>query len=224
MNQPRVAAYIDHTLLKPDATARDIIALCDEAKRYGFASVCVNPSNVALAAEQLAGSGVQVCTVIGFPLGATTSQTKALEADEAVAHGASELDMVINIAALKAGEDSRVVQDIAGVVAAAKGRIVKVIIETGLLSDEQKVRAARLVMQAGAHFVKTCTGFAEGQATEEDIRLLRQTVGPGFGVKASGKIRDYARALALIQAGANRLGAVQSVKIMQEESAARSGG
>ena len=217
-----VAAYIDHTLLRPDAVAEDIVALCGQARQYGFASVCVNPCNVALAAKQLEGSPVKVCTVIGFPLGATTSRTKAFETREALAQGAAEFDMVMNIAALKAGENDLVVRDIAEVVAAADGRIVKVILETGLLNEEQKVRAARLVKQAGAHFVKTCTGFAEGAASAEDMRLLRKTVGPEFGVKASGKVRGYAIAKELLAAGANRLGAVQSVKIVEEEKAAQS--
>jgi deoxyribose-phosphate aldolase len=221
MTTSSIARYIDHTLLRPDAGEEEIVALCRQARQYGFAAVCVNPCNVAVAARELRGSPVQVCTVIGFPLGAVTTQTKAFEAREAVAQGAHELDMVMNIAALKSGEDDLVRWDIAEVVAAASGRIVKVIIETGLLSDEQKVRAAQIAKQAGAHFVKTCTGFAEGQATPEDIRLLRQTVGPEFGVKASGKVRDYATAKAMIAAGADRLGAVQSVKIVEEEKAAQ---
>lgn len=222
MSTTSVAAYIDHTLLRPDAVAADIVALCRQARQYGFAAVCVNPSNVALAARELAGSPVKVCTVIGFPLGATTSRTKAFETREALAAGAAEFDMVMNIAALKAGDDELVIRDIAEVVAAASGRVVKVIIETGLLNEAQKVRAARLVKQAGAHFVKTCTGFAEGAASVEDMRLLRQAVGPEFGVKASGKVRGYAVARELLAAGANRLGAVQSVKIMEEERAAES--
>jgi deoxyribose-phosphate aldolase len=214
-----IAQYIDHTLLRPDACGEAIVALCRQAREHGFASVCVNPCNVALAARQLEGSPVKVCTVIGFPLGAVTTQTKAFETREAVGAGAGEVDMVINLGALKSGDDDFVVGDIAEVVAAAGGRIVKVIIETGLLTDEQKVRAAQLVKRAGAHFVKTCTGFAEGQATPEDISLLRRTVGPDFGVKASGKVRDYATAKAMIAAGANRLGAVQSVKIVEGEKA-----
>jgi deoxyribose-phosphate aldolase len=214
-----LAAYIDHTLLRPDASAADIATLCQQARDYGFAAVCVNPCNVALAVRHLAGTPVKVCTVIGFPLGQNTTATKAFETREALAQGASEFDMVINVAALKASDDACVIRDIAEVVAAADGRVVKVIIETGILTDEQKVRAARLIKQAGAHFVKTCTGFAEGGASVEDMRLLRQTVGPEFGVKASGKVRGYAIAKALIEAGASRLGAVQSVKIVEEENA-----
>jgi deoxyribose-phosphate aldolase len=222
MPTPSIAACIDHTLLRPDAGAEDIVTLCRQAREYGFASVCVNPCNVALAARHLEGSPVKVCTVIGFPLGATTTRTKAFETREALSHGASEFDMVMNIAALKAGDDDLVTRDIAEVVAAAGGRIVKVIIETGLLTEEQKIRAARLVKKGGAQFVKTCTGFAEGAASVEDMRLLRQAVGPEFGVKASGKIRGYAIARDLIAAGATRLGAVQSVKIVEEEKAAKS--
>lgn len=217
MSTTGIAKVIDHTLLRPDASAEEIATLCAQAREYGFASVCVNPGNVALAARWLAGAPVKVCTVIGFPLGATTTATKAFETREALAAGADEFDMVINVAALKAGDDERVVGDIAAVVAAADGRVVKVIIETGLLNDAQKVRAARLVKQAGAHFVKTCTGFAEGAASVEDLRLLRQTVGPEFGVKASGKVRGYAVARELLAAGANRLGAVSSLKIVEEE-------
>jgi deoxyribose-phosphate aldolase len=220
MPDASVAGMIDHTLLRPDALAGDIAVLCAQARQYGFASVCVNPCNVALAARELAGSPVQVCTVIGFPLGATTTRTKAFETREALVLGAAEFDMVMNIAALKAGDDEFVIRDIAEVVAAADGRVVKVIIETGLLDAEQKVRAAQLVQRAGAHFVKTCTGFAEGAASVEDMRLLRQTVGPAFGVKASGKVRGYAIAKELLAAGANRLGAVQSVKIIEEERSA----
>jgi deoxyribose-phosphate aldolase len=213
-----LAAYIDHTLLRPDASAADIAILCQQARTYGFASVCVNPCNVALAVRQLMGSPVKVCTVIGFPLGANATATKVFETREALAHGAAEFDMVINVAALKAGDDDYVLRDIAEVVTAAQGRIVKVILETGLLNEGQKVRAAKLVKKAGAHFVKTCTGFAEGGASVEDMRLLRQAVGPEFGVKASGKVRGYVIAKELIEAGANRLGTVQSVKIMEEEN------
>jgi deoxyribose-phosphate aldolase len=219
MPSESVAKYIDHSLLKPDATEADIIRLCEEAKGYRFFAVCVNPVNVALAAGRLKGSGVKVCSVIGFPIGATPPAVKAAEAKGAVADGADELDMVINIGALKAGNDELVKKDIAAVVAAAAGRIVKVIIETGLLTDDEKVRAAKLAKAAGAHFVKTCTGFAEGRATPEDIALLRKTVGPGMGVKASGKVRDLATARAVIMAGATRIGATASVKIVEEERA-----
>lgn len=221
MAVPSVAKYIDHTLLRQDASPEEIVTLCQQAKRHGFAAVCVNPSHVALAARELRGTPIKVCTVIGFPLGATTTKTKAFETREAVANGASEVDMVINLGALKSGYRDLVVRDIAEVVAAADGRIVKVIIETGLLTREQKILASQLVKQGGAHFVKTCTGFAEGQATVEDISLIRQTVGPEFGVKASGKVRDYAKAQALIAAGASRIGAGYGVQIVEGEAVAR---
>jgi deoxyribose-phosphate aldolase len=219
MSTSNIAKYIDHSLLKPEVTAAQVAAVCQEAKQHGFAAVCVNPGHVAQATQLLAGSPVKVCTVIGFPLGATTTLTKVFETRDAVANGAEELDMVVNIGALKAGDDDLVQGDIEAVVKAAAGRIVKVIIETGLLTDDEKVRAARLVKAAGAHFVKTSTGFSEGGATQEDIRLIRKTVGPDFGVKASGKVRDYATAKAMIEAGATRIGATRSVAIVQEESA-----
>ncbi|HHV61640.1 MAG TPA: deoxyribose-phosphate aldolase [Firmicutes bacterium] len=217
MSTDSIVKYIDHTLLRPGSTCDEIATLCQEAKDYGFASVCVNPFYVALASESLRGSGIKVCTVIGFPLGSTTTITKVIEARDAVANGADELDMVMNLAAFKSGKDELVKQDIRAVVEAAAGRIVKVIIETGLLTDDEKVRAATLVKEAGAHFVKTCTGFSDGRATVEDIRLLRKTVGPDFGVKASGRVRDYVTAKAMIEAGATRIGATASVKIAQEE-------
>ncbi|MBP7935454.1 MAG: deoxyribose-phosphate aldolase [Phycisphaerae bacterium] len=221
MTVPDVAKYIDHTLLRQDASPDEIVTLCRQAKQHKFTAVCVNPSYVALAALELEGTPIKVCTVIGFPLGATTTQTKAFETREAIANGASEVDMVINLGALKSGNKDLVVRDIAEVVAAAGGAMVKVIIETGLLTRDQKILACQLVKQAGAHFVKTCTGFAEGFATVEDIRLLRETVGPGFGVKASGKVRDYANAQALLAAGATRIGAGYGVKIVEGEAAAR---
>jgi deoxyribose-phosphate aldolase len=221
MTVPNIAKYIDHTLLRQDASPEEIVTLCQQAKKHGFAAVCVNPSHVALAARELKGTPIKVCTVIGFPLGATTPQSKAFETREAVANGATEVDMVMNLGALKSGNKALVVEDVAAVVAAAGKAIVKVIIETGLLNNDQKVLACQLVKQAGAHFVKTCTGFSEGQATVEDIALMRQTVGPEFGVKASGKVRDYAKAQALIAAGASRIGAGYGVQIMEGAAAAR---
>lgn len=209
-----IARAIDHTLLKPDATESQVRKLCDEARQYVFASVCVNPSWVALCAELLTGSPVKVCTVVGFPLGATTPTTKAIETRDAVANGADEIDMVINVGALKSGDDDRVRRDIEAVVDAARGRaIVKVILETSLLSREEKIRACQLCKQAGADFVKTSTGFGGGGATVEDIALMRKTVGPEMGVKASGGVGDLETAQAMVAAGATRIGASASVAI-----------
>ena len=202
-----LAKYIDNTLLKPAATTDQIRALCEESIEYGFASVCVNPVHVALAASLLKDSDVNVCTVIGFPLGANTSEVKAFEARTAAEQGADELDMVINIGALKAGDDETVRKDIEAVVKAGGGKLVKVIIETFLLTDEEKVRACKLAVAAGADFVKTCTGFSGGAANVHDIALMRATVGPQIGVKASGGVHTREEALALIEAGATRIGA-----------------
>lgn len=210
--------YIDHTLLKPDATAAMIDRLCAEAKQHQFAAVCVNPTWVRRAAQLLAGTGVKVCTVIGFPLGATTPAAKAAETRDAVAGGAAEVDMVLNIGALKSGELELVRQDIAAVVEAAGGALVKVILETGLLSDAEKVTACKLSVAAGAHFVKTSTGFGPGGATLEDVALLRQTVGPAIGVKASGGVRDRATAVAMIEAGATRIGSSAGVALVTGEA------
>lgn len=210
------ASYIDHTLLKPEATKEEIEQLVNEAKEYKFASVCVNPYWVSFCAEKLKETSVKVCTVIGFPLGATSTETKVFETKQAVQNGAEEVDMVINIGELKAKNDSAVKKDIEAVVNAAKGSaITKVIIETSLLSDEEKVRACQLAKEAGAHFVKTSTGFSNAGATVGDVRLMRETVGPEMGVKASGGIRDYEKMKAMIDAGANRIGASSGVKIMQ---------
>ncbi|MFV9504804.1 MAG: deoxyribose-phosphate aldolase [Oscillochloridaceae bacterium umkhey_bin13] len=213
-----LARLIDHTLLRPEATPAQIVTLCAEARRYGFASVCVNPSHVARCANLLADSGVAVCTVIGFPLGATSTSAKAFEAGEAVSAGARELDMVINVGMLKAGELRTVTDDIFAVVAIGHGAgaIVKVIIETALLNEREKILACLLAMRAGADFVKTSTGFLGGGATVADIQLMRRVVGPERGVKASGGIRSLADALALRAAGADRLGASAGVTIMQE--------
>ena len=211
-----LASYIDHTLLKADATEAQITRLCAEAREHRFASVCVNPRWVALCAQLLAGSGVRVCTVIGFPLGASSSAIKAAEARQAVADGADELDMVISVGDLKAGNYEFVRTDIRGVVKAAEGRTVKVIIEACLLTDEEKSLACKLAMAAGADFVKTSTGFSTGGATVADVKLMRAAVGPNFGVKAAGGIRTRQDALAMIEAGANRIGASAGIAICAE--------
>jgi deoxyribose-phosphate aldolase len=212
-----LAKMIDHTLLKPDATQQEIAQLCFEARKYGFASVCVNPTWVSLCAELLKGSPVKVCTVIGFPLGATSSETKAFETETAIRQGATEIDMVINIGALKARDLDTVARDIRGVVNAAhaRGILVKVIIETVLLTDEEKTIACLISKEAGADFVKTSTGFAGGGATIQDVALMRKTVGPEMGVKASGGVRTFEDAENMIKAGATRIGASAGVKIIQ---------
>lgn len=215
-NCSKVSGYVDHTLLKPNATQEEVAKLCEEAKAYCFASVCVNPSYVALCARLLAGSGVKVCTVIGFPLGSTTPTVKAIEARDAIANGADEIDMVINVGALKSGNDAYVKDDIRAVREATRGKVLKVILETSLLSKEEKVRACRISSEVGADFVKTSTGFSTGGATVEDIRLMRETVGPRMGVKASGGIRDADTAKAMISAGATRLGTSASVAIVTD--------
>ncbi|MBI0578937.1 deoxyribose-phosphate aldolase [Neobacillus cucumis] len=206
---------IDHTLLKPESTKEQIIKLCEEAKEYHFATVCVNPYWVSTAAAELKGSGVGVTTVVGFPLGATSTFVKIAETRDAIANGATEIDMVINIGALKSGDFDEVKKDIEGVVQAAKGNApVKVIIETGLLETEEKKKACLLAKMAGADFVKTSTGFGPGCATAEDIKLMRETVGPEMGVKASACVRDLDTARKLIQAGATRIGASSSIAII----------
>lgn len=216
MSKQSLASIIDHTLLKPEATKTEIHRLCDEAIRYGFATVCVNPGWVRLCAEYLQGSEVHVCTVIGFPLGATTTTSKVMETEEAVRSGATELDMVLNIGWLKSGFISRVQQDIAAVVkAAGRNAIVKVILETGLLTDEEKRQACQISREAGAAFVKTSTGFAGTGATIADVCLMRQAVGSELGVKASGGIRDHETALAMVEAGATRIGASSSIAIVR---------
>ncbi|MGI6075796.1 MAG: deoxyribose-phosphate aldolase [Pyramidobacter sp.] len=210
-----LAHYIDHTLLKPEATEADIEKLCDEARHWHFASVCVAPRWVKTSAKALAGTAVKVCTVIGFPLGASVTSVKAAEAAQAVADGADELDMVLSVGDLKSGDDAYVEQDIRAVVGAAAGRTVKVIIETCLLTDEEKERACRLAVAGGARFVKTSTGFSKGGATVHDVQIMRRTVGPDFGVKASGGIHTREEALAMIDAGATRIGASAGVKICE---------
>ncbi len=213
-----VAQYIDHTLLKADASVDDIRRICGEAKAYKTASVCVNPSYIKLVAEELKGSEVTPCCVIGFPLGATRPEVKAFETTLAVNDGAREVDMVVNVGAVKSGDWKLVQKDISAVVNAAGDRaLVKVIIETCLLTDEEKVRTCTIAKLSGAHFVKTSTGFSTGGATEEDVRLMRQTVGEGIGVKASGGVRSYADALRMLKAGANRLGASAAKKILSGE-------
>jgi deoxyribose-phosphate aldolase len=218
------ASFVDHTLLKPDASEIDIRKLCQEAVQYNFASVCVNPFWVKKASEFLRGSDVPVCTVIGFPLGATLADVKAFEARRAIFNGAREVDMVINIGALKSGDDCSVEADIRAVVEAAHENHVlcKVIIETALLTDEEKVRACLASKNAGADFVKTSTGFAKGGATVEDVALMRRVVGSGLGVKASGGVKGIADAKAMIEAGATRIGASVGVKIAQEASGVKS--
>ena len=218
------ASLIDHTLLKPEASESDIKKLCNEAIQFGFASVCVNPSWVKRAAEFLKGSDIPVCTVIGFPLGATLPDVKAYETRRAIFNGAREVDMVINIGALKSGDDCAVEDDIRAVAQAAheNGILCKVIIETALLTDEEKVRACLASKNAGADFVKTSTGFAKGGATVEDVNLMRRTVGRSLGVKASGGVKGIDDARAMFEAGATRIGASVGVKIAQEASGVKS--
>jgi deoxyribose-phosphate aldolase len=213
-----VAKMIDHTLLKADAKREEIEKVCSEALEYKFASVCVNPTWVKASAELLSGSEVKVCTVIGFPLGATTTETKAFETKNAIVDGATEVDMVINVGALKDRLDEQVEQDIRAVVDEARGKaLVKVIIEASLLTDEEKIRACEAAVKAGADFVKTSTGFSTGGATIEDIALMRKTVGPNIGVKASGGIRDAKAFRAMIEAGATRIGASSGIAIVKGE-------
>ncbi len=218
----RIASLIDHTLLRPDATEADIRTLCTEAKQYSFASVCVNPYWVPAAAAALEGSGVKVCAVVGFPLGASATVIKAAEAVEAVKQGAREIDMVMNIGELRDGHFGAAAADIAAVAAAAHrgGAILKVIIETSLLDDGQKETACKLAKESGAEFVKTSTGFSTGGATVHDVALMRRAVGPEMGVKASGGIRTLEDVHRMIAAGATRIGASAGVKIMQEAAGA----
>jgi deoxyribose-phosphate aldolase len=218
MTPQEIARAIDHTILKPEATTQQIRQLCDEARQYHFASVCVNPVHVRLAAQLLQGTDVAVCVVVGFPLGATLPQVKVYETEQVLNEGATEIDMVINIGALKEKNDDLVERDIAGVVQIAHSRqaLVKVIIEAVLLTDEEKVRACLLAKKADADFVKTSTGFSSGGATVEDVALMRRTIGPAMGLKAAGGIRTLADAQSMIAAGATRLGASAGVKIVQE--------
>lgn len=216
MTSAEIAGYIDHTILKPQATKEMVKKICDEAKQYHFASVCVNPCYVKDVAKQLAGSGVAPCCVIGFPLGACTPEAKAYEAKDAVQNGAMEVDMVIHVGAAKDGDWDFVQKDIAGVVQAVAGKaIVKVILETCLLTDEEKVKACEAGKAAGAHFVKTSTGFSDGGATTHDVKLMRDAVGDAMGVKASGGVRTYQDAISMIRAGANRLGTSAGADIIK---------
>jgi deoxyribose-phosphate aldolase len=216
-----LSRYIDHTLLRPDGTESQIRQLCKEAAQFRFATVCVNPTWVRLSAQLLHGTGVGVCTVAGFPLGATPADVKAYEARRAIYDGAREIDMVINVGLLKSGHDALVLDDICEVARASHEGCaeLKVIIEAALLTDDEKVRACRLAKQAGAEYVKTSTGFGPGGATAEDVALMRRVVGPSLGVKAAGGIRDLAAAERMIAAGANRVGASAGVKIVQEAKA-----
>jgi len=209
--------FIDHTLLKPNATKDEITVLCEEAKQYDFASVCVNPTWVKYCKEQLNETNVKVCTVIGFPLGATTSKVKAFEAKDAIENGAEEIDMVINIGALKDGDDELVYQDILAVVEACENYTVKVIIETCLLTDEEKIKVCEIAVKAGATFVKTSTGFSTGGATLHDVALMKKTVGDQCLVKASGGVRTFDDMKDMIAAGASRIGTSAGVKLMNNE-------
>lgn len=217
-----IAAYIDHTLLKQDATIQQIDRLCAEAAEYHFASVCVNPWYVPRCVKNLEGSGVKVCTVVGFPLGATTLETKVFETLQAVKSGAQEIDMVINVCAMKSGNTKAIEQEIQALAAAVEGAaVLKVIIEACLLTDEEKVLACQIAKRAGADYVKTSTGFSAGGATVSDVALMRKTVGAEMGVKAAGGIRDYATAKAMIEAGASRIGASAGIAIVQQEQEAQ---
>ncbi|RME89989.1 MAG: deoxyribose-phosphate aldolase [Verrucomicrobia bacterium] len=218
METLRVTPLIDHTLLRADASREDIERLCTEARQYGFAAVCVNGCWVELAAWRLEETDIKVATVVGFPLGACDPDVKRFETETAIEHGAHEIDMVINLAWLKAREDRKLFREIRDVVEAAEGRTVKVILETALLNEEEKRLGCELAKGAGARFVKTSTGFGPGGATVEDVRLLREAVGPHFGVKASGGIRNLGSARALVRAGANRIGTSSGVLIAQEEA------
>lgn len=213
-NAKELAKYIDHTLLKPDASEEQIKKLCAEAREYEFASVCVNPCYLKTVVSELKGTKVAPCVVVGFPLGAMTSESKAFETKDAIAKGAKEVDMVINVGAVKSGNWDYVLDDIKAVVNAANGTLVKVIIETCLLTDEEKVRVCQLSKQAGANFVKTSTGFSTGGATVADVKLMRKTVGAEMGVKASGGVRTYQDALDMIEAGASRLGTSAGIAIV----------
>lgn len=216
MKASELAKYIDHTLLKPDATAAQIRKLCDEAKTYRFASVCVNPCRIALAAQELAGADVAPCCVVGFPLGAIPTESKAAETRVAVKNGAREVDMVINIGQAKDGQWDEVEKDIAAVKEACGDAKLKVIIETCLLTDDEKVQACLAAKRANADFVKTSTGFSKGGATVADVRLMRETVGPDMGVKAAGGVHNRAEAEAMIRAGATRIGASSGIAIVTE--------
>ncbi|MDA3844993.1 MAG: deoxyribose-phosphate aldolase [Vallitaleaceae bacterium] len=219
----KLSKYIDHTILKPDTTKAEVLKICEEAKTYEFASVCVNQYYTQFVHEQLRGSDVLTCTVIGFPLGAVDSNIKANETEKAIDEAADEIDMVINIGALKDGNEAYVRNEIKGVVKAAGGKTVKVILETCLLTNIEIVKACVLAVEAGAHFVKTSTGFSSGGATVETVKLMKETVGDKAQVKASGGIRDYDTAMAMIKAGATRIGASAGVSIVKQQPAEGSG-
>ena len=223
MTSEKIASLIDHTLLKPEATTGQIHNLCKEARQFKFASVCVNPWYVPLAAKLMRGSGIKICTVAGFPLGATSTPSKVFEAKQGIRDGAREIDMVMNVGALKSGDDRAVKADIRAVADAchrAKS-ICKVILENVLLTDEEKVRACKLAQKAGADYVKTSTGFGAGGATAADVALMRATVGPKLGVKASGGIRSYEDLMKMVAAGATRIGTSSGVNIFEEASRIR---
>lgn len=216
-----IAAYIDHTLLKQDAAAPQIDRLCAEAAQYHFASVCVNPWYVPRCVKNLQGTGVKVCTVVGFPLGATTTESKVFETLQAVRSGAEEIDMVMNVCAMKSGNTRAIEQEIQALAAAVEGHaILKVILETCLLTEGEKILACQIAKRAGADYVKTSTGFSTGGATVADVALMRKIVGPEMGVKAAGGIRDYATAKAMLDAGATRIGASAGIAIVQQEQEA----
>jgi deoxyribose-phosphate aldolase len=223
LSSSQLAAFVDHTLLKADASIKDIEKLCAEARENNFFSVCVNGSWVANAHHFLEGSDVKIASVAGFPLGAVSSDTKRFETEAAIDDGAHEIDVVLNIGKLKDGNDKYVLRELIEVVEAADERTVKVILETCLLTDEEKIRACQIVVESGAHFVKTSTGFNTGGATIADVKLMRATVGPKFGVKASGGIRDTKTALAMIEAGATRLGVSAGVAIVTGLAADKTG-
>ena len=218
MSAADIARLIDHTILKPETTPAQVRQLCEEALRFGFASACVNPWHVPLVAEMLRGSPVKVCTVAGFPLGAATTDAKVFEAQEAIQHGAHEIDMVMNVGALKSGDDGAVEDDIRRVADAChRGKaICKVILENCLLTDEEKIRACKIAVRAGADYVKTSTGFNSGGATVDDVALMRATVGPRIGVKASGGIRTLEDVKKMVAAGASRIGTSSGVKIIEQ--------
>lgn len=218
MSHTEIGSLIDHTLLKADATKKEIIQLCLEAKEYSFAAVCVNPTWVKTCAEQLKGSDVKIATVIGFPLGATTTEVKVFETKKMIEAGATEVDMVINIGALKDGDNALVENDILSVIEEAKGKaLVKVILETALLTEEEKVRASIICRNSKADYVKTSTGFAATGATDNDVKLIRQTVGPDLGIKASGGIHDRQTAVGMVISGATRIGTSHGIAIVKGE-------
>lgn len=223
LSKEALASLIDHTLLKPEANEDDILKLCEEARMYNFKSVCVNPFWVKLCKKSLKNSKVKICTVIGFPLGATSTQSKASETETAVNHGANEIDMVLNVGALKSKMDSNVEKDIKAVVKAAGGKLVKVILEVCLLTDEEIERASKIARKAGAHYVKTSTGFSTGGATEKAIEIMRKTVGNKLGVKASGGIRDKETMIKMLKAGATRVGASAGIAIVSGETSSDEG-